>query len=87
MNKEPLWRRLANVYDAGEAKAIARMVYEVRYGLTLADLMLGKDQQLSAEQQEQIEQDAQRLLRQEPVQYVLGQADFCGRTLWSTPTC
>ena len=81
MNYQELWRRLAQVYDEGEAKAIARMVYEVRFNLTLSDLFIGKDTQLSANDQAELAEITQRLEQQEPVQYVLGQADFCGRTL------
>ena len=80
MNYQELWRRLAQVYDKGEAKAIARMVYEVRFNLTLSDLFIGKDTQLSANNQAELAEITQRLEQQEPVQYVLGQADFCGRT-------
>lgn len=80
MSYHQLWNRLAHIYDEGEAKAIARMVYEMRYGLTLSDILLGKDTQLSADKQEELEEIAQRLSRQEPVQYVLGEAEFCGRT-------
>ncbi len=80
MNYQELWRRLAHVYDEGEAKAIARMVYEVRFNLTLSDLFIGKDTQLSANDQAELAEITQRLELQEPVQYVLGQADFCGRT-------
>ena len=80
MTYNELWRQLAEIYDEGEAKAIARMVYEVRYGLTLSDIYLGKDTQLSAACQTELEEIAKRLLQGEPIQYVLGQADFCGRT-------
>ena len=80
MNYNELWQLLAQSYDEGEAKAIARMTYEVRFGLTVSDLCLGKDTQLSADDQTQLEEIAQRLTQQEPIQYVLGQADFCGRT-------
>ena len=85
MNYDELWRRLAQVLDEGEAKAIARMVYEVRYGLTFTDLCLGKDRQLSADCQTELEEIARRLLKQEPVQYVLGVADFCGRQFHVAP--
>ena len=78
MDYQQLWRQLARVYGEGEAKAIARMVYEVRYGLSFSDLLMGRDASVS---QTDVEQIAERLMRQEPVQYVLGQADFCGRTL------
>jgi len=81
MTYNELRRRLAHCYDEGEAKAIARMVYEVRYGLTLADLCIGKDTQLSANDQAELAEIARRLEQREPVQYVLGVADFCGRQL------
>ena len=42
MNYNELWHQLAPLYGDGEAKAIAQMVYEVRYGLTLPDIYLGK---------------------------------------------
>ena len=80
MTYNELWRKLAQIHEEGEAKAIARMVYEVRFGLSLIDICIGKDTQLSANDQVELEEIAQRLMKQEPVQYVLGQADFCGRT-------
>ena len=81
MTYNEMWRKLAQVYDEGEAKAIARLAYEVRFGLTFTDLCLGKDTQLSADDQAQAAEICSRLLQQEPVQYVLGQAEFCGHTI------
>ena len=81
MTYNEMWRKLAQVYDEGEAKAIARLAYEVRFGLTFTDLCLGKDTQLSADDQAQAAEICSRLLLQEPVQYVLGQAEFCGRIM------
>ncbi len=81
MTYNEMWRKLAQVYDEGEAKAIARLAYEVRFGLTFTDLCLGKDTQLSADDQAQAAEICSRLLQQEPVQYVLGQAEFCGHTM------
>ncbi len=80
MNYNELWRLLAQRYEEGEAKAIARMTYEVRFGLTFSDLCLGKDTQLSADDQTELEEIAKRLSQGEPIQYVLGQSEFCGRT-------
>jgi release factor glutamine methyltransferase len=79
MNYNELWHQLAPLYGDGEAKAIAQMVYEVRYGFTLSDIYLGKDTQLSADDQAELKEIAKRLADNEPVQYVLGVADFCGR--------
>ena len=77
MTYRQLWQRLVPVYGEGEAQAIARLIYEVRYGLPLSDLLMGRD---SSVPQDELEQIAIRLERQEPVQYILGQAEFCGRT-------
>lgn len=74
MNYQQLWRLLAKEYGEGEAKAMARMVYEVGYGLTMADVLAGRDAGVA-----DVERVARRLMAHEPVQYVLGCADFCGR--------
>jgi release factor glutamine methyltransferase len=85
MTYNEMWRKLAQEYDEGEAKAVARMVYEVRYGLTLSDIYIGKDTQLSLDRQTELEEITKRLMEHEPVQYILGQADFCGRTFHVEP--
>ena len=73
MTYEEFWKSLTPIYDSGEAKAIARLVAEVLCGLSWADLMVGKD--MTA-----VDGVLQRLLSGEPVQYVLGEADFYGRS-------
>ena len=85
MTYNEMWRKLAQEYDEGEAKAVTRMVYEVRYGLTLSDIYIGKDTQLSLDCQTELEEITKRLMEHEPVQYILGQADFCGRTFHVEP--
>lgn len=86
MNYQELWHQLAPVYGEGEAKAMARLVFEVRFGLTLSDICIGKDTQLSADSQAELAEILRRLLYHEPVQYVLGMADFCGRQFLVTPS-
>lgn len=85
MTYEQLWRPLAQIYDEGEAKAMARMVLSERFGLSMADILCGRMEQLSANQQQELALIQQRLLTYEPVQYVLGEADFGGRTFQVTP--
>ena len=85
MTYNELWRQLTQVYDDYEAKAIARMVYEVRFGLMPSDLFIGKDTQLSTDDQKLLAKITQRLLTGEPVQYVLGEAEFGGRTFHVEP--
>lgn len=85
MTYDELWRPLAAVYDKGEARAIVRYVLDVRFGLSAADVYCGKVTQLSADRQHELGEIMRRLMQAEPVQYVLGEADFCGRTFCVEP--
>lgn len=85
MNYRDFWQPLVAICDAGEARAVARMVYEVGFGLSMSDLLCGKDESLPAEDQARLAQMQQRLLEGEPVQYVLGVADFGPRQFRVTP--
>ena len=79
MTYEELWHRLTPVYEAGEAKAIVRWVLDVRFGLTWADIICGKVTELSANHQTELKKIMVRLEKGEPVQYIIGVAEFCGR--------
>ena len=85
MTYETLWHRLTDLYGADEAKAIVRWVLDVRFGMSLADILCGKVTELSANDQEELEKIMQRLEKGEPVQYILGVADFCGRLFQVEP--
>lgn len=76
---------LQQVYSPGEARALLRLVMEMRFGLSHTDLLLGKDKELSAEHQAELEIIIERLLRKEPMQYVLGTSEFCGHTFHVEP--
>ena len=71
MTYREFWQPLTARYDEGEAKAITRMVAEVRFGLTHADVLAGRIETVS---EQELKPLLQRLLAGEPVQYVLGQA-------------
>lgn len=85
MTYEKLWNRLCTVYDSGEAKAIVRMVLDERFGLSAADVYCGKVTQLSSDEQAELEKIMLRLEQAEPVQYVLGWANFCNRQFSVAP--
>ena len=85
MTYETLWHRLTDLYEADEAKAIVRWVLDVRFGMSLADILCGKVTELSANDQEELEKNVQRLEKGEPVQYIIGVADFCGRQFHVEP--
>lgn len=82
---QQLWQSLTPLYDAGEAQAIVRTVLDVKYGMTLTDIIGGKVNELSADEGKKLEEIVCRLQKGEPVQYVLGQADFAGRTFHVEP--
>ena len=85
MTYEELWHRLTHIYDAGEAKAIVRWVLDVRFGLSWTDILCGKVTELSAHDQTELEKIMQRLEKGEPVQYIIGVADFFGRQFHVEP--
>lgn len=65
---------LSTIYSEGEAQSIARIVFEdVFQTYDLKDIFF-----LSEEHQAQLAAIESRLLQHEPIQYVLGQADFYG---------
>ena len=66
-------------YGLGEARALYELIMERRFGLSRTDILLGKDTTLSAEDKAELEIIVDRVAKGEPVQYVLGCADFCGR--------
>ncbi|MCH5311635.1 MAG: peptide chain release factor N(5)-glutamine methyltransferase [Prevotella sp.] len=77
LNYTSLWRSLSAVYDDGEAKAIARYVLEEQFDMPLNDIYCGIS--LPDDRQAELSAIAERLMKKEPLQYVLGAAYFCGR--------
>ena len=82
---QQFWQSLTPLYDAGEAQAIVRTVLDVEYGMTLTDIICGKVNELSSDEERNLEKIITRLQNGEPVQYVLGKADFAGRTFHVEP--
>ena len=69
-------------YEEGEARAVARYLLEVGYGLSMSDILCGAVEQLP---QEELKENVQRLADGEPVQYIVGTAEFCGRRFHVAP--
>ena len=85
MTYEELWHRLTPLYEPGEAKAIVRLLLDERYGLSWADVLGGKVTELSANDQTELGKIMLRLEKGEPIQYIIGVADFCGRQFHVEP--
>ncbi|MBR6015839.1 MAG: peptide chain release factor N(5)-glutamine methyltransferase [Prevotella sp.] len=78
-NYRELCRRIAEKYGLDEARAIVRLVLGERFGLSMADILCDKVTELSADDRTELEKIMLRLENGEPVQYVLGFAEFCDR--------
>ena len=75
MTYQEIWQRLSSSYDEGEAKAVARYLLDVGYGLTMTDIIGGAVETLD---ESRLNEQLRRLQAGEPVQYVLGRTFFCG---------
>lgn len=79
MTYRELWRTLEPLYGNGEARAVTDYVLDVCFGLSKADIMCGAVEEMTAEKTAELNKIFGRLMEGEPVQYVLGRAEFSGR--------
>lgn len=79
MTYRELWRTLESLYGNGEARAITDYVLDVCFGLSKADILCGAVDEMTAEKTAELNKIFSRLTESEPVQYVLGRAEFSGR--------
>lgn len=79
MTYRELWRTLEPLYGNGEARAVTDYVLDVCFGLSKADIMCGAVEEMTAEKTAELRKIFSRLTEGEPVQYVLGRAEFSGR--------
>ena len=70
-------RQLATLYDSGEAQAMGFLLLEEGCGLSQADVLIGKDDAISEAEEAWLHQAMGRLMKGEPIQYVMGHTDFC----------
>lgn len=78
MTCSEIWHRIATSYEDGEARAIARILIEELFGLSYTDIVCGATDQLSADDTLRLDTAVRRIEQGEPLQHVLGYADFCG---------
>ena len=77
---------LSQAYSDGEARALARVVCEEVLGLSQTDILLDKDNNLSADEHKKTEEIIIRLLKHEPIQHILGYTTFCGHRFIVAPS-
>ena len=78
MTYSEIWHRIATSYEDDEARAIARILIEELFGLSYTDIVCGATDQLSADDTLRLDSAVRRIEQGEPLQHVLGYADFCG---------
>lgn len=91
MNYKDIRNRLIDVYPSGEAQEMAFMLMQDICGLsrtqTIMQSMTASTSHdgISAEQRQRLHDAVGRLLRGEPIQYILGHTDFCGLDIHVAP--
>lgn len=78
-------RAFTERYGAGEASAMAFALLEDQYGATRTDVLLGKDTEFSAEEQQDFEEIVKKIAKGTPMQHATGRALFSGRYFKVTP--
>jgi len=73
---------LKDLYPEGEVKAFTRLLLEKVAGWTLTDILTRENLALSDDQTVWLHQAVERLKAYEPIQYIVGETDFCGMRLW-----
>lgn len=76
---------LQGIYPPEELRPLAMMICCDMLGLNAIDIYAGKDITLSPAKRQELENIVARMQRHEPVQYVCGYADFCGRRFHVEP--
>lgn len=74
--------KLRSIYTDGESSQITDWVMENLTGSKKAERMLYKNADITHTEEEQLKQYIERLLKHEPVQYVLNESWFCGQKFY-----
>lgn len=76
---------LQDIYPPEEVKALSMLICCDMLGVDALDIYMGKDIILSACKQRELENIIFRLQKNEPIQYIRGYAEFCGRNFRVVP--
>lgn len=78
-------QELKQHYGQHEGYALYRLIMEECFELSHTDILLGKDNQISPENQVRLREITERLLKDEPIQYILGYTYFYGYRFHTAP--
>lgn len=80
-----LQQRLTPIYGKGEADAMIRLIFHSLKGWNVTDILVNQDKPLSDFMKSEISRILARLEKNEPIQYILGEAYFYGMDLKASP--
>ncbi|MCH5228863.1 MAG: peptide chain release factor N(5)-glutamine methyltransferase [Muribaculaceae bacterium] len=80
-----LRKALIPIYGKGETEAIIRLIFYYVKGWKITDMLIHSREDLSPFVKEEIDKILQRLLKNEPIQYIVGEARFHGLDLKIRP--
>lgn len=83
--KKLIREKLAPIYPPEEAESLSRFILEHITGFTRMQMHLNQSHELSDTKIMQIGEILNRLITHEPIQYIIGEADFYGLRLKVTP--
>lgn len=84
--KKDMRSRLTPLYGEGEANAMVRLIFHSLKGWSATDLIIHEGDTVSDYLKGKTDEIISRLLRYEPIQYVLGEAYFFGMHLEVNPS-
>ncbi|MDP2891433.1 MAG: peptide chain release factor N(5)-glutamine methyltransferase [Bacteroidota bacterium] len=78
-------KELAGIFPQEEIESLIFLIFEKLKGYSRTRFLLAKEEQLNAEEIEEIGQIIVRLKNHEPIQYILGETEFYGLPFYSVP--
>lgn len=79
--KREMHDALDSIYGAGEATAMIRLIFHNLKGWNASDLIINENVEISEYMETKIGDIIERLIKYEPIQYILGEAFFYGMNL------
>lgn len=76
-NLDYIRKELETFYPAEEIEGFIRVIFHHLKGYSLTDLVLRRDERLSEEDEKSIRNVVEQLKRNIPIQYIIGEAEFC----------
>jgi release factor glutamine methyltransferase len=78
-------RELSEIYPQNEIKALTGIIWCEELGMPMLDIYLSKDINLSDDKEKKLKNILERLKSHEPIQYIQGNAPFCGERFKVAP--